>query len=217
MPKSSKSKSVVRTQRTPRRSNAPIRALWNYTSQSMPHVIRMRPQDNVIHRFIQQVDGGTVITSNVGAAVAAGVVFTLANIPNTGAYTSLFDQYRITRVEAWLQPQNQVLATSVGMLYSAVDYDNSPNLTVSGISQYSNVLQSPLAISGHYHSFNPHVAIAAYGGATFTSYANEQSPWIDCTSSGVPHYGLSLVTSTSSVAVNVDIIARYHVEFRNII
>jgi len=183
----------------------------------MPSLEHVRPQDNRIHSFIQQLDLGTILTtSNVGSVTAAQS-FTLSQVPNNTAYVALFDQYRIREIEFWAYPAQSNNGGHTGTLYSAVDYDNAPALTPSTISQYSNVCMSPLTTMGHYHRFRPHVAVAAYSGA-FTSFANQAAQWIDCSSATVQHYGIGLVSSTTTD--NNIVIAgmvRFHLEFRNIL
>jgi len=190
--------------------------VWNILSQGPPNVDAIKPQDNIVHKFVQQVDGGTVLTSSTVAAVGAGIVFTLSGVPNSAAFATLFDQYRIVEIEVWLQPQSTPANAGSGFLYSAVDYDNSPTLTVAQISQYSNVLIAPIITVGHYHRFKPHVAQAAYGGGVFTSFANVVSPWLDVSSNTIAHYGLSVVSAITSSVNLIDVQVRYHLEFRNV-
>jgi hypothetical protein len=203
--------------RTRRSPNAPYKSLWSILAQPWPRANFVRPQDQVVHTFIQQLDLGTLYSTSATVTTAGGTAFTLSgSFPNYAAYTSIFDQYRIVRIEAWLSSTVNN-SGGAGNFFTAVDYDSaSASLSLSAIQQYSNVLAS-IINNGHYHDFQPHVAIAAYAGA-FTSFANEASPWIDSSSAGVQHYGLvSVAEATPSGIENLNLSCRMTVQFRNVI
>jgi hypothetical protein len=211
------SNSRIRRRNPLLRGKKPVKKLWSIASQAQPCADTPRPQDNVIHRFVQQQDLGTILTTSASVATALGINFQLTNVPNSSSYTSLFDQYRIAEIEFWVQPQAQNNGGGAGILYSAVDYDSaSSSLTPSQVSQYSNVLMAPMTIQGHYHRFVPHVAVAAYSGS-FSSYQNQAAPWIDCSSSTVQHYGIVIAAGIAGGAVPLDGQVRYHLEFRNVV
>jgi hypothetical protein len=194
----------------------PVKRLWSILAQPWPRAEAVRPQDNRVHTFVQQLDLGTLFTTSTTVPTSGATGFTLSgSFSNASSYLALFDQYRIVRVETWVAcPVNN--SGGAGNWFSAVDYDSSPSLTVSGIQQYSNVLTSSIT-NGHYHDFRPHVAMAAYSG-TFTSFANEVSPWIDSTSASVLHYGLVAVSeATPTMAENFNLTARLTVQFRNVL
>jgi len=191
--------------------------VWNAESQPTPHLNAVRPSDNVIHRFVQTADAGTVLTSSASVPVFQGVNFTLSGMPNASNYTALFDQYKIECIECWFYPAASNNGGHTGTLYTAVDYDSSSApASITAIQAYSNVVTAPIATTGHYHRFRPHVAVAAYSGA-FTSFQNQESPWIDCSSNTVQHYGIVLASTINSDALVIDGIYRYHLAFRNVL
>jgi hypothetical protein len=193
-----------------------LRRTWNVTAQPPPELNFQRPQDNVVHKFSFWQDLGTLFSTSASVPTSSGMNFQLTNCPNASTLVALFDQYRIARLEVWIQPQSTNNGGHAGMLYSAVDYDASASLTVTAISQLSNVVVGPASTIGHYHNFVPHVAVAAYSGA-FSSFANETSPWIDTASSTVQHYGVIISAGVTTDVIPIDGQVRYHLEFRNTI
>lgn len=199
------------------RKSTAIHKTWNIQSQVPPSLNVSGIDDNQIYRFAHLSDLSTVFSTSTSTITGTGLNFQISNIPNSSSYLSLFDQYRITKIEVWIQAQNTNNGGHTGMLYSAVDYDASATgLTPTQLSQYANVTIAPLGSIGHFHSFVPHVAVAAYSG-TFTSYANETAPWIDSNSPNVQHYGVVLSAPATTDVIAVDARVRYFVEFRNTI
>jgi hypothetical protein len=148
----------------------------------------------------------------VTVPVYAAAYFTLANCANYGAFTNLFDQYMIEEIEVWIEPNNVVNDSSQGAVASAIDLDD-----VTVPSTFANVAQKQGALisglSGHYHRFIPHIAIASYAGA-FTSYTNCEPMWIDGASPNVQHYGLKTAAVAGSTAVSWTLTSRFLVAFR---
>jgi hypothetical protein len=138
--------------------------------------------------------------------------FALSDVPGYTSYISVFDQYKILQIEAWLEPESPQGTTSFRQLVTSVDLDdaNLPSTT-------SSVADKPGALiteggAGHYHSWVPHFAVASYSG-TFTSYANTTG-WIDSASSGVQHYGLKSAAQSTPAVVGYDATIRYTIAFR---
>jgi hypothetical protein len=201
-----------------RAPSLPHRALWNINAQPLPFQTAGRPQDGRVHTFTQTIDNGALFTTSTTIPTSAGAAFSLAsNLTQFASYTALFDQYRIDKIEVWL---NCPTLNSVGggNWFSAVDYDSaSASLTPAQILQYGNVLSSPI-INGHYHAWKPHVAVGAYSGSVFTGFKNEVASWIDCGSTTVQHYGLAVVAEATPTAAEViNILTRLTVSFRNVV
>lgn len=158
-------------------------------------------------------DQYTLLTTSTTLPTFRGNTFTLANFANYSNYLSLFDQYRIDRLEVWIEPRAPQGTTAFGALATAVDLDDG-NTPASSIE----VLDKPGALvgggaAGRYHSWVPHMAVATYSGA-FTSYANEPASWIDSGSPNVQHFGLKTYATATAVAIDYDIRVRAHVTFR---
>ena len=136
---------------------------------------------------------------------------TLSLMGGTAAYTSLFDQYKIDRVEVWLEPSG--LPTTFAEIASCVDLDDGNTPT-----SFSSVADHPGSLvagggTARYHAWMPHCALAAYSGA-FTSYANVPAPWIDSASPGVQHFGLKVAAANSAAVSSYNLVTRFVVSFR---
>lgn len=132
--------------------------------------------------------------------------------------TAVFDQYRIPLIEVCFRPRANFeysASANTGQLITVIDLDDSVPLTTMGqAADYANALIGR-GIDSQRRVFRPHCALAAYSG-TFTSYANVASPWIDCTSSGVIHYGVKTAWSQTDSVYSVDFTVRILAEFRNV-
>ncbi len=138
------------------------------------------------------------------------MAFTLSDLPGYTEFTSLFDEYRINRVDLHLIPGSTTSLTPDttagairGFLHTAYDPDdiNAPTASTAGIAalqQYETYRADNLFSYGmRPWAVEPRVALAAYSGA-FTSYANEPAKWIDAGSPAVQHYGLKGVLEISN-------------------
>jgi hypothetical protein len=179
---------------------------------SRPFPSLTSPEQSIVVTMELNIVGFT--TSTI-AAVYYGVQFSLNSFVNYTEYTALFDQYRFDEIEAWIEPST-VMSSSVGgtSYYTAVDLDDGNTPTTSGdVSAKQGALCSDTG-TGHYHRWQPHMAVAAYSGA-FTSYSNVPAGFIDCASPGVQHYGLKAATSAADGLVRaMDLIVRAKITFR---
>jgi hypothetical protein len=174
-----------------------------------------RLKDPQTFRFVKTLDTGTLLATSAAVPTFAGLKFKLSDLAEVSSFLTLFDQYRIPLVEVWVNPSQAIATSDKGAhLVSVIDLDDASALTsIAQATDYESACMTTVA-QGHYRSFVPHVAVAAYSGA-FTSFANEAAPWIDAASSGVEHYGLKLACDTTSGgSQNILGFARYHVEFR---
>jgi hypothetical protein len=192
---------------------------WNIRSGKFPLTVSPR-WDNVPYKIVRSFNLSTVLTTSTTVVQFAGIYFTLTNVDLADGLNTVFDQYRIRFVECCLAPVPGATATQEQLesveWASRLDFDNA-----TPPSAFANVLDSPSAFHtyatvGHCHRWQPHVAEAAYAGA-FTSYANHTSPWIDCVSSSVQHFGLVVATLPSALAFTIVGTGRFHLEFRNVI
>jgi hypothetical protein len=185
---------------------------WSLSAGRLPHMNDPRV-DNQVYKFIENATTDAFLTTSTTVPVASGFVWNLNNLPNVTPYTTLFDQYRIDSIEAWVVPQAQNLTA---LIKTVVDYDNSSTTaTAAYFDAYPNCHTTTLA-NGHYRKFRPHMATAAYQAGGFTAYKNEPSNWLDCAYPAVTHFGLKIYTeATSAAAIPVDVITRMKVSFRN--
>lgn len=186
-------------------------------------VLQPRNYAGQIYRVCQWASETTVSQAAVSPSFAA-FNFQLSTMPQHATFSSLFDQYRITRVSIQFRPMftamplQPSLTVSVPLIYTVVDYDDSSTPTaIADLREYQNC--NVHEYESFTHEFTPHIAMAAYSSGGFTSYANQTMQWLDIASPSVQHYGLKLgITAGFSGQIlqiwNVSM--RLEFEFRNI-
>jgi len=154
-------------------------------------------------------------TTSVTVPVYQGFSFKLSDFATYTSYTALFDQYRIDQIELWLEPMNDSTTTVTTGLVSCIDLDDaSTPASIGECSQRPGALAGT-TLTGRYHKWRPHVAVAEYSGA-FTSFGNEPSGWIDSNSPAVQHYGVKVATfGADGVARVMQATTRALVSFRS--
>lgn len=157
-----------------------------------------------------------ITTSNIANTYAA-YSFAINSMGSVADFTSLFDEYRVERVDVWLEPgftSTTPAAPENGTMVSAIDIDDAATP-----SSYTNVASYPGAQDStlpacHAHSWVPTASSAMYSGA-FTSYSNVVSPWCDTNSPSIQHFGLKVaISQTTTNALNIRVIVRMRVRFR---
>jgi len=161
---------------------------------------------------MQETFSSFLVSSTLGP-VYASTPFTLNAFAQYTEFTALFDQYRIDRIEIWLEPIGAPSTSSFPCLTTCVDFDDATTPTsFASVEAHQNSLVANGA-AGQYHSWQPRVALGAYAG-TFTSFANISGPWIDSASPGVQHYGFKAATTASPTVTSYTLNIRALVSFR---
>jgi len=206
------------SKRVPRSRSAPAALpTLSMTRSVMYNTVANRPfaphPPNPVIQVIMQGSTGPVITTSAVAPVGYSASFTLSTFAQASEYLSLFDQYRIDRMEVWLEPITTPSTSAFGIIASCIDFDD---ITVPTSLSQIEARQNSVVGSGaaaQYHCWKPRVALAAYSG-TFTSFANVNAPWCDSGSSGVQHYGFKAVAGTTPSAIQYQLTFRGLVSFR---
>jgi hypothetical protein len=171
--------------------------------------------DNTPFNVVDGFENLAVLTTSTVGNTFVSITATLSSLNDYASYTSVFDQYRIMGIESIFTPSNgALLTTTIGHVHSVLDYDDNTSITPAQALDYPNCIISNLGDTV-VRSFKPHIALAAYAGGVFTSFANTTGQWIDCSSSGVVHYGLKIAVNPTSVAINYDSIIKLWLQFRN--
>jgi len=210
--------------RTPTSSlnQGPSTQLWNVNAEQTPKMVNLNVKDNKVHRFVQSSSLGIVLTSSNTVFVGYAKNWTAGDIGQFSSFAAVFDQYKIQKVEMWLNPTGPATMPGYALtngtrFISVTDYDDSNAVGSSGsLLKYENASVGSLQM-GHYRSFQPHIALAAYNGA-FGGYHNIASDWIDCASTSVQHYGIKagVDATTSNGDFKVEGFSRVTVLFRNV-
>jgi hypothetical protein len=174
---------------------------------------------------VRQITGPTTVTAQAAATTNNTTYFQLSNLDNSASFENVWDQYRIDAIRMTCKPQNNAIGlvtnstTSLVPLYCVIDYDNTSNLsTAAAAREYANCICLEPGES-FVRVFQPRVATAAYSGS-FTSYANQEPPWIDCASPNVQHYGIKILvpgaTAAQTQLQSWDIVYEYFLSFKSI-
>jgi len=158
-------------------------------------------------------ESGLAFTTNAIAPSFFGYAPTLSSFAQASEYIGLFDQYKILRLEVWLEPVLDASTAQYPLLSSCIDYDdgNTPT-SMPQVEAKQNSLTANGA-AAQYHCWRPRVATAAYSGV-FSSFANVPAPWFDSASPGVVHFGFKAAAGASPVALTYYLTTRALVSFR---
>lgn len=192
-----------------------------------------------IHYFKRTVKISDVTASynsatGVSTQIAGAYVLSLDTLPNYTEFTTLYDQYMIKGVKLSFVPSasaymNNTLSGSPNPLgwsrfHSAIDWDDSTTpANENVILQYSTLKTTP-GWKQHSRYFRPKVRQAAVidttTGAMRAVTAN-RSPWLDCDSPDVEHYGLKVfcaapVNTTVSTSITYSVYATVYVAMKNV-
>jgi len=171
------------------------------------------------YTFRQLDTNGVTIAGVVGSVAGGAFQFNLNSLSNAAAFVALFDQYRIRAIRLTFLPRTNVVSGTAynPPLYTVIDYDDTATLGTRSAMTQRDCCTVTQVYESLQRTFTPHIAVAAYSG-TFTSYANEVAPWLDCGSPSIQHYGLKwFIDSCATPAPLWDVEIEYWIEFRNVI
>ncbi len=180
----------------------------------VPWVPRPPVRNFEMHTIWQSLDTSLVSTSTTLPTFASSY-FVVNSMSDYASWSAVFDQYRITMIEAYVTATSVNLSstTTFGQYTTAVDLDDANTPTALGdLQHYTSSVETNLLVP-HYHRWVPTFSVAAYSGA-FTSYSQGYG-WLDCGSPNIQHYGLKVAcTNTPAQVMNMLIRFRLHVSFR---
>lgn len=173
----------------------------------------MSMPNNQVLRVVQDFQPATLVTTSATVPTFFAIAFVAASLDNFANFAAVYDQYRITRIQALIYNDGQNL-NSLPTMFTAVDLDDaSAPTTVAQLGGYSSCVSST-GWAQHFHDFKPKFAIAAYSG-TFSSYSSSEG-WIDCGYPNVQYYGVKGAFPSAANTTTVSMLTRVEVEFRNL-
>lgn len=181
--------------------------------------------------------GGSRTLTQTSGTQNLAAEFMLSNLPNYTEFTSLYDQYKITKIVCKMIPMttcnsfvNQTASPgdvqdtpqNPGMLMSVLDFDDaSPLALIGDYLQYQNMKQQPVVSRrSHVRVFTPRVRknlLNAGGGSVPGTIG--KSGWIDCSYDSIPHYGLKVYLDprvSSIYQQTYQLFTTFYVKFRNV-
>lgn len=210
MKRRSSTSDVGMTQKRPRRGMRKMRML--------------RPVKDRRYEFVASQSLATIVGAVGGATQFFGGQFSFSGIPNASNYTTLFDAYRIKKIELKFVQGYNNNPTAPGSVSQPVIYivtdrdDGSTPVSVSSIieRQNSRILSLSGAKSVHKHTFVPCVASLDLS----TSSSNiptsiREAPWLDSGFQNVAHFGVKYAVDNLLQFAQINVYAKYTFEMRN--
>jgi hypothetical protein len=173
--------------------------------------------ESKVFNLLQSITSQGAFVTSTSNPTFTTLPISLSNFDSATALSNVFDQYRIMALEVWIQPTTSAaVSNNSGLLSSVIDLDDATSLTsFNSAGDYPNCVTTNSHV-GHYRHYKPSVADALYNGA-FSGFGNVRSPWIDCGSPSVNHYGLKLASTILVGAPETyDALIRAHFQFRNV-
>lgn len=173
-------------------------------------------------RFVirDTIAGSDVIPGNV-----KGYSFALSDVPASGEFTALFDQYRINKVQYRFvlrrDPDHATTTNNRGYLFRCMFVVDQDDATAP--SNFAELQQYPRAREiwlndnkpvSRWYSLTPTVVQAIYNGVA-NAYVPKSKQWVDVTYPSVPMYGLKMVYDQLYAGTDVFVEARYNMSFKN--
>jgi len=163
-----------------------------------------------------------IVTSSSAAEGLYAFSFALSDVADYTSYTGIWDVFQIREIVVTLVPLTLQSAPSAGpsyaICYVAPDFDDAttPANTTAMLSYSTMAFLGP---SDRYSfRFAPAVDIATTTSAAsaINGVFNKRSPWLDCSSPSVPHYGVKVAVtqSTSTNLTQWNVFARYTIAFK---
>lgn len=137
--------------------------------------------------------------STIDASCA--MTFKASDMPQWGAFASLFDTYRINKVVIKMVPQVNSLtaasttSSSIGangqFMSTVIDYDDNIALgSYSSLLEYENFKETP-PYKMHKRAIVPSLSASVYKtSGTTIGYSQKKKQWIDASYGDVEHYGI---------------------------
>lgn len=184
-----------------------------------------------VYDFVRTCNLAKWSSSNV-ADTPYAQSFKLDDLPAVADFTSLFDYYRICKVELTFHPDiqmsNQLIGSTaanahqVPELYVFRDLDGlGSGTTIDQAHQRQDVMEKQ-ATQRFSMSLVPQVSREVYRGITTTAYEIPQKlTWLDLTYTDIPHFGVrgvmaSTNASTNNVQFRYNITARYWIQLKGV-
>jgi len=197
-----------------------------YRSAGMRSLMRpWRAAARPLYRYKQVVlnpIGIGNISVGAGATFLNAYSFSLNQVGgNLGAFGNLYDQYKIEKVSITFVPKytdSDIGTAPTGgqlpMIATCLDYDDATiPLTFGDILERQDAkLHRGKMIT---RTLKPAVAFSVSTGAT-AGIALKQSPWLDVANTTVPHFGVKIGITGTSVVQAYDIICKYHLCFKQV-
>jgi len=190
--------------------------------QAISTLITQSPPKNLRTKIVwitQQVNIVSQLSISNSVYTEANYAFKLTDISNYSTWSSLFDQFCLYSVSISVVPIAPNLTTgALGRLTTAIDYDNTNNLSTEfAVQQYSSALTVEVSPGMTVQRFiKPCNKSGVYAGTSVTN-GSVSRLWVDANAQAVSHYGFRSIWNLNNYSsLTADYLATYCVGFRNI-
>lgn len=188
--------------------------------------------------FYKQTVNGTAITgvlsryfNQTASDAAYGLQFRAVDVDNWSQFSSLYDQYCITKIVLKLipmltnnpvQPISGASMVNPGLVGTAIDTDDdSVTATLPYFQQYESFrFQNTLSNRTITRKFVPGIKEYTLTSAgTSVAGATKKKQWLDCANSNVSHYGCKVFIekyNNANAPQIWQVMAYYYIKFRNV-
>ncbi len=173
------------------------RSTKRFTKRKIPRTLN----SNYMNVMLRTRD--TIVSNNNLSEVYETYRFQLSSCLNSGAYTAMWDQYKINKVViTWRPIRTQVVVaqnedvtpgtfTNIPSVVYAKDHDDLTPVTYAD-TRVRFGAKEKLATKGHAMKIVPATLTEIYQSTISTAYSPQFGKWLDCANSTVPHYGVRL-------------------------
>lgn len=159
-------------------------------------------------------------------ALDGSEVFTLGDLNGSGEITSLFDNYRITKVlYRWVllkSPDGATTATNK-FIYPRIvwKHDFNDQLVINRTQMYQNANIKEAYFGDNmmktrWYPLNPSVDMSAYISSVATGYSPKWRQWLDTSYSTLPHYGIKYCYSDLYAGMTIRMEAKLVLECKGV-
>lgn len=152
-----------------------------------------------VHYFSRRVNLGSIVSVGLNTPTLTSLSFSLSQLPSPGDFTSLFDQFMITKVRLYFKlnqdPSTQSAVNSFyPSLYTCVDHDDiSAPTSINDMLQHGRTRQRILQPNRYITiDIKPSVLyeVARNAATGTTTLAPKWRQWVDMAHTDTVHYGL---------------------------
>lgn len=170
-----------------------------------------------VRSFVRSV-APTFVAKPTSSDVSGYMTFALADVPSATDFSSLFDSYRLDRVDLTFWASFTGTNGNI-RLFVTSDFDGGSAPTMDEMAQQRHV-EKDLTPFHPSHSFSLRPKVATAVNATSGSALSKvDSGWMDLATTTVTHYGVSYYLmnySSGNTAVNLYVSKVYHFRCRGV-
>ncbi len=185
-------------------------------------IVNFRSRNFELNTTIYSTVNKGVITSTSAAEGLYAFSFALSDVADYLSYVAVWDVYKIREIVITVVPLTLASAPATGpgyaFAYISPDFDDATT-PANAVAMLSYASLAVLAPNDRYSfKFQPGVDIATTtsAAASINGVYNKKSPWLDCSSPSIPHYGVkaAVTQSTSTNLTQWNVFCRYTIDFK---